>query len=497
MRLELEHSFAHGLPGLCVETRPDRSPAPELVAYNQDLARTLGLDPAVEAHAANLFGGSEPIDGAHPVAMAYAGHQFGGFSPTLGDGRACLLGEWVVPSGQRVDLHLKGSGATAFSRGGDGKASLGPILREHLMGEAMHALGIPTTRSLAVIRTGERVPRPIGSRLAARRGAPLPDATHGYEALPGAILVRVAASHLRVGTFQFLAARGDQEGLAALVTYALARHAPAAGGPAGLLAATMHAQASLVAKWMAVGFVHGVMNTDNCAISGETIDYGPCAFVDAYDPLAVFSSIDHQGRYAYGRQPQIVAWNLARFAESLLPVLAEEPHEAVAIAEGILDGYGPAYNAAYLEALRAKLGLSDPREDDLDLVTDLLQRMHSDGADYTLTFRALADALRGNRLPLLEQFSDVPAIDAWLGRWQARIADPLSAAAAMDAVNPVVIPRNQHVEAALDAALLGDLAGFETLCRAVSKPYDLPAEAPHLAGPGTPGGLRHMTFCGT
>ncbi|TNE86327.1 MAG: YdiU family protein [Deltaproteobacteria bacterium] len=496
MSIAFDNSYARDLDGLYVAYEPPAFPDPATVIYNQALADELGLDAEVEAHAATWFGGQAQPEGASPLAMAYAGHQFGGFNPQLGDGRAYLMGEVVAPDGRRVDLHLKGSGRTVFSRGGDGKATLGPVLREYLMGEAMHALGVPTTRALAVVRTGERVPRPTSVRLAARKGEALPDAMHGHEALPGALLVRVASSHLRVGTFEFFAARRDHDKLQRLADYARARHYPEAEDAAELLRAVVHAQAKLVAHWMSLGFVHGVMNTDNCTISGETIDYGPCAFMDAYDPQTVFSSIDQHGRYAYGRQPGIAAWNLARLAEALLPLLADDESAAIAQAEAVLGDYGPTYNAAFLGHMRAKLGLDGEAEDDLALVADLLERMLAEGADYTRTFRALADERRGKRLGLLSLFSDTAALDAWLTCWHARLGDA-DVADRMDAVNPLVIPRNHKVEEALDAAITGDLDPFRALLAAVSDPFTARPGIDAYTQPAPESFGRMVTFCGT
>ncbi|MDT5000163.1 MAG: serine/tyrosine/threonine adenylyltransferase, partial [Mycobacterium sp.] len=415
-----------------------------------------------------LLVGAVVPDGATPVAQGYAGHQFGGFVPRLGDGRALLLGE--LTDGR--DLHLKGSGRTPFARGGDGLAAVGPMLREYVISEAMHALSIPTTRSLAVVATG----RPV----------------HRETTLPGAVLARVAASHLRVGSFQY-AASLDPNLLRRLADYAIARHYPDAANYLALFEAVVTAQASLVAKWMLVGFVHGVMNTDNMTISGETIDYGPCAFMEAYDPATVFSSIDHAGRYAYGNQPAVAEWNLARFAETLLPLLADDADEAIALATESLGGFHRQYAAAWSAGMCAKIGLSNGVDDVTPLVGELLTQLEGSRVDYSSFFRHLRQAARGDAEPARGLFVDLAAFDGWLARWQALGPD----ADAMDRVNPIYIPRNHLVEEALAAATDGDLAPFERLVAAVAVPYD---ERPGLeryaeAAPQDFGDYR--TFCGT
>ncbi len=464
---------------------------PGLVRVNAALADDLGVDPAALASAegvAVLAGNAVP-EGATPIALAYAGHQFGSFVPQLGDGRAILLGEVVGRDGARRDVQLKGSGRTPYSRGGDGRAALGPVLREYVVAEAMAALGIPTTRALAVVTTGEPVYREA--------------------ALPGAVLTRVAASHLRVGTFQYAAARGDVDGLRALVDYAIGRHDPAARHaeiPAlALLDGVVLRQAALVARWLHVGFVHGVMNTDNTTISGETIDYGPCAFLDEYDPGAVWSSIDRHGRYAYGSQPRILAWNLARLAETLLPLLAEDEARAIELATASVRGFGPAFEAAYHAGMRRKLGIATERAGDVDLADDLLARMAEQRADFTLTFRRLAGAAEdpARDAGVRALFADPGAFDAWAPRWRARLADdPADArdrAAAMRAVSPAVIPRNHLVEAALRAAVdRGDYGPFEELVEVLARPYEEPAvgREKHADPPGE-GERVTATFCGT
>jgi len=494
-----DNTFARELEGAHVPWQPAQVPAPRLCFLNGPLAVELGLDPAAlagEAGAA-MFAGNRLPEGAEPVAQAYAGHQFGGFSPQLGDGRALLLGEVTDTEGRRRDIGFKGSGRTPFSRGGDGKAALGPMLREVLIGEAMHALGIPTTRALAVAATGEPVVR---DRL-----------------LPGAVLTRVAASHIRVGTFQFFAARRDPERLRALAEYTIARHDPAlAGAPdrfLGLLEAVAERQASLIARWMNVGFIHGVMNTDNMTLSGETIDYGPCAFLEAYDPEAVFSSIDHQGRYAFGNQPNIARWNLARLAETLLPLLAQDPEQGVPLAMAVLDAFPQRYATHLLAGQRAKLGLrrADPSDDpqDATLAQDWLALLAEGRVDFTLAWRRLADAAAGDASSLRALFPDPRQPEAWLARWQARCASEDGAAAGrgidaeraarMRAVSPWVIPRNHRVEEALLAASeADDLGPFERLLDALRRPFDERAERAPYAEPA-PAAVTasYRTFCGT
>lgn len=477
--LRFDNSYARELPGCYLDQNPARVPAPRLLALNHGLAVDLGLDPdALAPHAAAIFSGNILPQGARPIAQAYAGHQFGGFSPQLGDGRALLLGEVIDKAGARRDIVLKGAGRTAFSRGGDGRAAIGPVLREYLIGEAMHALGIPTSRALAAVATGQPVWREAE--------------------LPGAVLTRVAASHIRIGTFQFFAARGELGKLRQLADYAIARHFPAAAGAGNrylaLLNAVIAAQAALIARWMAVGFVHGVMNTDNMAISGETIDYGPCAFMEAYAPDTVFSSIDHHGRYAYSNQPLILGWNLARLAEALLPLIDENEDRAVALATEALALIEPAYRAEWLAQMRAKLGLEGAAAGDAALAGDLLAAMTGQGADWTLTFRRLATATEDAGL-LRPLFADATALNNWLPRWRARLAP--DAAARMLAVNPIHIPRNHLVEAALASAQAGDMADFEALLAVVGEPY---RESPGLAAyalPAPAGFGEYRTFCGT
>src|ERR1700677_94657 len=426
-----------------------RSPTPvakaHLIKFNESLASELGLDTrALEPdELAAIFAGNVILPGADPIAMAYAGHQFGTFVPQLGDGRAILLGEVVNRRGERRDIQLKGSGPTPFSRRGDGRAALGPVLREYLVSEAMHALGIPTTRALAAVLTGEAVFR---DRL-----------------LPGAVLTRVASSHIRVGVFQYFAARGDMEAVERLADYVIDRHFPKARDSERpyltLLQVIVERQASLVARWMRVGFIHGVMNTDNTAISGETIDFGPCAFMDAYAPTTTFSAIDELGRYAYGNQPTIAQWNLARFAETLLPLLDPNPERAVELANGAISAFTSRFQERWLTGMRNKLGLFTDEEGDLELAHALLRAMHENAADFTLTFRRLCDAAAGQNADanVRALFANPAACDTWVARWRSRLAaeelEPDARARAMRSVNPAFIPRNHRVEQALDAAI--------------------------------------------
>ena len=463
--------------------------APRLIKLNRALAVHLGLDPdrLSSPEGVEILAGKRVPDGADPIAMAYAGHQFGHFVPQLGDGRAILLGEVIDADGVRRDIQLKGSGPTPFSRRGDGRAALGPVLREYIVSEAMFALGIPTTRSLAAVITGENVMRET--------------------MLPGAVLTRVASSHIRVGTFQFFAARGDTDGVRQLANHAIARHYPDAAGTDrpyhALLAGVVARQADLVARWLLVGFIHGVMNTDNSSVSGETIDYGPCAFMDHYDPATVFSSIDAQGRYAYANQPQIALWNLTRLAECLLPLFSDDKDNAIEQAQFILAEFAGKFSTVYQAGLRAKIGLLTARDGDEALVQDLLDAMARNQADFTLTFRRLADAARDPddaSVGLL--FADASAFDAWAVRWRERLAaEPQPATlryAAMRAVNPGFIPRNHRVEAVIEAAMnRDDYAPFEQLLAVLSRPFEDQPDFAGYADPPQPGQRVLQTFCGT
>ncbi len=477
-----DNSWRRDLPAMGLDHSPDRAPEPHILVLNIPLALSLGLDPDVlAAHPVWFAGGGLP-DGAEPMALAYAGHQFGGYSPRLGDGRAHLLGEHIDPQGNRWDIQLKGSGRTPFSRGGDGKAVLAPMLREFLISEAMAALGIATSRSLAVALTGEGVRRDEG-------------------VLPGAVVTRVASSHLRIGSFQYAAALRDTAALEALLDYAIARHDPDLAGQEGRALAffdrVVARQTALIAEWMGVGFVHGVMNTDNMTISGETIDYGPCAFMDAYAPGTVFSSIDRQGRYAYGNQPLILPWNLARLAESLLPLMGESD-EVVDLLNARLDAIAGGYRAAWLKVARRKLGLEGEAEGDDDLVDDFLRLMSQDGLDWTQSWRKLAFVAEGRGDLFLTPITDRATAQAWIDRWLQRANGSSSALAhRLRAANPLVIPRNHQVEAALQAATAGDMQPFGALLAAVQRPYD---EDPALQGfslPAPQGFGGYVTFCGT
>jgi serine/tyrosine/threonine adenylyltransferase len=464
--------------------------SPRLIKLNRPLAVHLGLDPdrLGSPEGTEILAGKRIPDGADPIAMAYAGHQFGHFVPQLGDGRAILLGEVIDADGVRRDIQLKGSGPTPFSRRGDGRAALGPVLREYIVSEAMAALGIPTTRSLAAVVTGENVMRETP--------------------LPGAVLTRIASSHIRVGTFQYFAARGDTEGVRRLADHVIARHFPQAANADrpyhALLEGVIARQAQLIARWMLVGFIHGVMNTDNCSISGETIDYGPCAFMDAYDPAAVFSSIDEQGRYAYANQPRIALWNLTRLAECLLPLFSDQQDKAIEEAQLVLGGFAEAFTATYQAGLRNKLGLFTARDDDPALAQDLLDAMAGNQADFTLTFRRLSDAALdpGGDAEVRRLFAEPTAYDEWSARWRQRISDeprdPAARQAAMRSVNPAFIPRNHLIEAVIDAAVnRDDFAPFEQLLVVLSKPYQ---DQPTLAGyaePPKPHQRVLQTFCGT
>jgi uncharacterized protein YdiU (UPF0061 family) len=462
---------------------------PRLIRLNRELANQLGLDAdwLASSQGVDTLAGKHLPQEAEPIAMAYAGHQFGHFNPQLGDGRAILLGEVVDRDGTRRDIQLKGSGRTPFSRGGDGRAALGPVLREYVISEAMAALGVPTTRSLAAVTTGETVVR--------------------EQYLPGGVLTRVASSHIRIGTFQFFAARGDVEGLRLLSDHVIARHYPdridSEHPYRGLLEGVIHRQANLVAQWLLIGFIHGVMNTDNMSVSGETIDYGPCAFMDAYDPATVFSSIDQQGRYAYGNQPRIALWNLTRLAEALLPLLSDDEEKAVEEASQALEGFAPLFQSAYQSGFNRKLGLAALEEGDAELARDLLEAMKANQADFTLTFRRLSEADHPpGHEAVRNLFVNPQAFDAWAQRWRERLAlDPQDATtrkAAMRATNPAFIPRNHRVEALIKAAVEQENFGlFEELLQVLSRPYeDQPAFVAYEEPP-QPHEKVQATFCGT
>ena len=479
--VSLGHRFAGELPELSVSWSAARVLEPDLLVLNEKLTADLGLDPEWlrGPGGSGLLVGNLLPEGTEPVAQAYAGHQFGFYSPRLGDGRALLLGEFIAPDGTLRDLHLKGSGRTPFARGGDGFAAVGPMLREYVVSEAMHALGIPTTRALAVVATRREV----------QRETPL----------PGAVLARVASSHLRVGSFQYARATDDIDLLRRLADHAIGRHHPAAVGAdnpyLALFDAVVAAQATLIARWMLVGFVHGVMNTDNMTISGETIDYGPCAFLDAFDPATVYSSIDTGGRYAYRNQPVIAEWNLARLAEALLPLLDADQDRAIGLATESLGAFRELYSAAWTAGMRGKLGLPAGvgDADAQSLIQDLLPQLTQSRVDHTSFYRRLAGAARGDTEPIRELFLDVTSVDSWLQRWRALEPDP----DAMDLVNPVYIPRNHLVEEALDAATAGDLGPTDRLVSVLASPYQERPADDRYAQPAPPDFGAYQTFCGT
>lgn len=464
LHIPFDNTFAQLPPVFYTKEPPTPVADPTLIAWNTALADELGITGTPDP--ATLSGNGTP-SGATPLAQLYAGHQFGHWNPQLGDGRALLLGEILPPDGERFDLQLKGSGPTPYSRMGDGRAWLGPVLREFLVSEAMHALGVPTTRALAVVATGETV----------LREAPY----------PGAVLTRIAQSHIRVGTFQFFAARGDLDAIRALTDHVLARHYSSDFSALDLLEAAIERQAGLIAKWMGLGFIHGVMNTDNCHVAGLTIDYGPCAFMDMYHPGMVFSSIDQHGRYAYGNQPEIAVWNLAQFATSLLPLIDEDQDTAVELATKAVHRFPTLYKQAYREEFGKKLGLQDPTQDDDTLIDDLLTLMAQGQADFTNTFRALGTA------QARDQFTNPTEFDAWNSRWQAR----RDSNADLSLANPAVIPRNHRIEQAIQAAIKGDLAPATRLYSALSTPFELCAENVDLANPPSETERVRQTFCGT
>jgi uncharacterized protein YdiU (UPF0061 family) len=469
--IAFDNSYARLPESFYAQVAPEPAVRPELLAWNQALADQLGLSTLAEdpAALARMFGGAEVIPGSQPIAQAYAGHQFGGFTPQLGDGRAVLLGELVDADGARFDLQLKGSGRTPFSRGGDGRSWLGPVIREYILSEAMHRLGVPTTRALAAVATGETVYR--------------------EEPLPGAVFTRVAASHLRVGTYQYFAARKEVAALQTLADYAIDRHYPQARAEESrylaFFRAVMNRQADLIAHWMAVGFIHGVMNTDNTTISGETIDYGPAAYLDEFSFNKTFSSIDQQGRYAYANQPAIGQWNLARLAETLL--LLKVPLEAL---EEALGEYPEIYQQRYLEKMRPKLGLSDAQAEDAELISDWLTHLEEGGLDYTLSFRALADRAGQAGEP---EFGEVEL------RWRKRLGTQAArqARTLMNSVNPLFIPRNHRVEQAIERAVEGDLSVFEDLNTVLTEPFTKQPEFAEYAEPPEPHERVTRTFCGT
>ena len=486
---EFDNSYAR-LPGrFYAQIAPKPVTSPRLLVRNIKLAQQLGLDPNMLASpdGIQILSGNKTAESSQPIAMAYAGHQFGGFVPQLGDGRAMLLGEVIDRDGVRRDIQLKGSGPTPYSRRGDGRAGVGPVLREYLISEAFVALGIPTTRSLAAIASGEMI----------MREGPV----------PGAVLTRVAASHVRVGTFQYFAVRRDHDGLRILADYVIARHYPEATHAPNpyqsLLEAVIERQAKLIAQWMLVGFIHGVMNTDNMSIAGETIDFGPCAFLDAYDPTKVFSAIDRMGRYAYGNQPEMAQWTLARLAEALLPLLAHDKDAGLKRAQAAIDAFPAQYQAAYTARLRCKLGLAREFPGDVALAQGLLDCMADNTADFTLTFRGLIHAVgQPETETAVQKHVALPhSFDDWVRRWRARLADELCSPAerqvTMRAANPAFIPRNHRVEEALKAANNGNLAPFNALHRVLATPFEDQPEFEHFAEPPRPDQVVYQTFCGT
>ena len=476
-----DNTYIHLPKAFYTELSPVPVRKPEMVIFNAPLSTDMGLDfsgISTDVKAA-LFSGNIMPEGSEPLAQAYAGHQFGHFT-MLGDGRAIVWGEHITPSGQRLDIQFKGSGPTPYSRGADGRAVLGPMLREYIISEAMHALNIPTTRSLAVVTNGEKVYRETG--------------------LPGAILTRIASSHIRVGTFEYAALQQDKGIIQTLVDYTIYRHYPwikeEQNKTLSLLKAIIEKQADLITHWMRVGFIHGVMNTDNMTLSGETIDYGPCAFMDAYDPRTVFSSIDHMGRYAYANQPDIAQWNLARLAETMLPLLDDEIEKAADTTEEAVNGFGALYKDKWLSMMRAKLGLFGARAEDESLITDLLDWMQRAGADYTNTFRHLTE----EKPPQGKPYND-KTFKEWYTRWQAQLAKntkPLkSSLSLMRANNPAVIPRNQKVEQVLGAATNGDLKPLKDLLTALQEPYKNRSDLKPYQSPPKQDERVYQTFCGT
>jgi uncharacterized protein YdiU (UPF0061 family) len=479
--MKFDNTYFRDLAGFYAPVDAAPAPDPKLIKFNHALADDLGIDVS-NLDLAQIFSGNVKPDGADTLAQAYAGHQFGGFSPQLGDGRALLLGEIVTPKGNRIDIQLKGSGRTPFSRNGDGRAGLGPVLREYLVAEAMHALGVPTTRALAAVTTGARVQRQTAQN--------------------GAVLTRTAASHIRVGTFQFFVARGENEKLKQLADYTINRHFPDAATAENsyieLLKQVSNAQAYLIAKWVGLGFIHGVMNTDNSTLSGETIDYGPCAFMDHYDANAVFSSIDQQGRYAYSNQPLIARWNLARLAETFIPLINDDADTAIAQATEIIDGFSAQYESHWLTEMRRKFGLETQHADDETLFDNFFATMTDNMVDFTLAFRALAGLADGNVAPLRDLYLTPTAPDDWIKQFQSRIKSEPNAAKNIRAANPIYIPRNHLVEAALKAAEEeGDYSQFEQLLALITAPYaaqdgkDVYAKPPLMVDP------NYKTFCGT
>ncbi|WP_299637308.1 protein adenylyltransferase SelO [uncultured Ruegeria sp.] len=470
LKIPFDNSYARLPDAFFARQSPIPVRAPRMIAFNDDLAKLLRISPGDVEDMAEAFAGNSIPEGAEPIAQLYSGHQFGQYNPQLGDGRAVLLGETVGTDGVRRDIQLKGSGPTPFSRRGDGRAWLGPVLREYVVSEAMHALGVSTTRALAAVETGETV---------FREGP-----------MPGAVLTRVASSHLRVGTFQVFAARGQMDSLKRLTDYAIARHYPEAEGPMGLLRSVRGAQASLIAQWMSVGFIHGVMNTDNCSIAGETIDYGPCAFMDTYHPNTVYSSIDRMGRYAYSSQPDIAVWNLAQLATSLIQQM-DDKEAAVEEATEIVHAMPDLLQQNWLSRFRVKIGLASADEGDQELITDLLKLMAEGQADFTNTFRALGGGMAR------DQFLAPEVFDNWEAGWRMRLEREAAPLDVMTASNPAFIPRNHRVEQMIQAAVQGDYAPFGRLNAVLARPYEDQGDAEDLKRPPAENEVVHATFCGT
>ncbi len=488
MLINFDNTYAEQMQGFYTPCHSANAPSPTLIKFNYELAAQLGLplNSLSETELAAIFSGNHSPDGAFPIAQVYAGHQFGGFSQQLGDGRALLLGEVIDAQGQRFDIQLKGSGRTPYSRGGDGKAALGPVLREYIVSEAMYALGIPTTRALAAVTTGEQVMR--------------------TEPLPGGVFTRVAASHIRIGTFQYFAARQETEHIQKLADYTIERHYPhlkeAENPYLEMFAAICDTQASLVAQWVLMGFIHGVMNTDNMTVSGETIDYGPCAFMDDYNPATVFSSIDRHGRYAYQNQPSIAQWNLARLAEAILPLFGKDTEKNISHATEILENFPDIYTQYWLAGMRKKLGLYTMREDDLSLANDLLASMEGQQVDYTLLFRQLSDVLNDDEQPTCNLFKDASDFRQWIIQWKERINhEPQSISdcvQSMNQVNPLYIPRNHKVEEALEAAVNeADYSKFELLVTTLNNPFERQDGKEAYSQPAPDNFGPYKTFCGT
>ncbi|MDX1781093.1 MAG: YdiU family protein [Thalassovita sp.] len=470
LQIPFDNSYAALPPRFFTHQMPEPVGAPELLKFNTELAEELGITPGSAEEMAAIFAGNRTPNGAMPLAQVYAGHQFGGFSPQLGDGRAILLGEVVDRNGIRRDIQLKGSGRTPYSRRGDGRAWLGPVLREYVLSEAMHALGIPTTRALAAVRTGEAVYRET--------------------ALPGAVLTRVAGSHVRVGTFQYFFARNDLDALRTLFTYARDRHYPQAETPLDFLKAVIERQVKLVVQWLSIGFIHGVMNTDNTSISGETIDYGPAAFMDSYHPVTVYSSIDHGGRYAYDNQANVIGWNMAQLASALVPLMPDSD-EAIRDFTAAVNAMAGMIREEWVSAFGRKIGLASAKPEDAALINELLTGMAENGADFTNTFRAL---IRGGGR---DQFTDPAVFDVWAAKWRERLQNEDDPETVMCAANPAFIPRNHRVEQMIEAAVAGDYAPFERLLRVLSRPYDDQPEAEDLSRPPQEHEVVQQTFCGT